>query len=167
MSIYTKKGDKGATRLCDGLAVGKDDLRIEAIGTVDELNAILGVVRAQKFYSRVKDNLIVIQDDLRLINARLARCQNNQTDFLTARIDEMEKIIDEISDDLPKLDHFLTPGVNLASSYLHLARSVARKAERTITRLAGKETIKPDLLSYFNRLSDLLFVFAYWCEQKL
>lgn len=164
VSIYTKKGDRGKTNLCDGLRVGKDDLRIEVIGSLDELNSVLGVVKSLNVVEKIRDNLTVIQIDIMSLCSCLAHF--NRDSFDRSRVQQMEKIIDDITSELPPLKGFLVPGDNIVESYLHLARAVCRRAERNLVRLSGKEKVSSHFIKYLNRLADLLFSLAYWCQKK-
>lgn len=161
--IYTKGGDKGSTSLGSGKRVKKHDLRVAAYGTVDEANAVIGVARlhtsgeADAMLSRIQNDLFDLGADL---------CQpEDPTDYpplrvVEAQVERLEQEIDRLNADLQPLKSFVLSGGTPASAYLHLARTVARRAERDMTALMEHETINPAALRYINRLSDLLFVMA-------
>lgn len=171
MKIYTKTGDAGDTGLFAGPRVRKDDLRIEAYGTVDELNAVLGLARSQSAVGQSKlpheiDSLLAeIQHRLFDLGAQLATPNptSGGTNLITTKhIESLEQAIDRFDSQLPSLKNFILPGGTLAASWLHLARTVCRRAERRVVTLLERErgTIAPEVLIYLNRLSDLLFVLA-------
>ena len=165
MKIYTKTGDQGDTGLFGGGRVRKDAPRIEAYGTVDELNALLGVVRAAGLPADVDGTVGAIQGDLFAIGAELATTEPDQhgTSLVGATdIERLETAIDSFEADLPPLTHFILPGGTPAAAQLHFARTVCRRAERCLVGLmdGGDEVISTDILIYLNRLSDLLFVLA-------
>ncbi len=167
MKIYTKTGDAGDTGLFGGGRVPKDDVRVEAYGDVDELNAVIGVVRAQSPFPRIDDLLLSIQRDLFSIGALLAtpdRAKMEQhlskANLDSARISVLERAIDSCEADLDPLKSFILPGGTEKAAALHFARTVCRRAERRVVTL-GRETPLPDLVViYLNRLSDLLFMLA-------
>ena len=164
MRIYTKAGDKGETRLYGGKRVLKDSLRIEAYGSVDELNSVLGVIRALKPGKKIDLILRRVQDDLFVLGADLATPANIRK-LAIPRIDSahtaaLEKSIDGLEKFLPKLKTFLLPGGSLVASHLHLARTICRRAERWVVRLFRTEYTNAETVVYLNRLSDLLFVLA-------
>ncbi len=166
MKVYTKFGDKGKTALV-GRVTDKDDPRVAAYGEVDELNALLGVVISFTKHEDIIDILIPIQKDLFIIGADLANVQGEKLNKISpVRVSEFEKIIDEIWDQLPQLTHFVLPGGTQTASMLHLARTVCRRAERSIIALSKKEKINPDIIVYINRLSDLLFTLARFANRK-
>ncbi len=164
MSVYTKTGDKGKTSLYGGKRVSKTNLRIEAIGNIDELNSTLGVVLSSLKEKNLKDELSRIQSDLFGIGALLANPSSSSK--LDKRGVEFEKIIDGLDKKLPELNNFILPGGGEAGSHLHLARTVARRAERRIVQLSEKENVQAEILIYMNRLSDLLFMFARFINYK-
>ncbi len=163
MKIYTKSGDDGTTGLLTSGRVPKDSPRIDAYGTVDELNAVLGVARAAGLDHAADQLVAQLQDDLFVVGAALADPDPNGP-FHAAlgpeRIVNLERAIDLMEAELPPLSHFILPGGSPPSSHLHLARTVCRRAERLIVRLAHQpgEHVRHDLIVYPNRLSDLLFV---------
>ena len=166
MKIYTRTGDQGETGLFGGARVQKSDLRVAAYGEVDELNACLGFARAQAEGDRnLREMLEHIQKDLFAIGAQLADPAEKISERVAkaavadADIERLENWIDQLEAALPPLRRFILPGGSSAGASLHLARTVCRRAERTIVALgAGK--VDSQLLTYMNRLSDLLFVLA-------
>lgn len=169
MSVYTRTGDKGKTSLYQGKRVSKASLRIEAIGTVDELNSAIGVAIAQVKNSKLKvqsleKELEKIQSGLFNIGANLANPSSKIN--LEKRVKEFETKIDGLTAKLPELNNFILPGGSLAGSHLHLARTVARRAERRITELSEKEKVEESIIIYMNRLSDFLFMTARFINYK-
>ncbi len=165
MKIYTRSGDDGTTGLLGPGRVGKDSLRIDAYGTVDELNAALGVARSTRLDPRADDLLARIQNDLFLVGSALAD-PDPDGPFHSAldpeRTVELERFIDALDTELPPLHQFILPGGIPSAAHLHLARTICRRAERlvfTLTRHAH-EPVAPAIPVYLNRLSDLLFVLA-------
>ncbi len=160
--IYTRGGDKGLTSLGDGRRVAKHDLRIAAVGAVDETNAAIGVARQQT--SGEDDAMLQrIQNDLFDLGADLCRPEGDDETTLRiqpSQIERLEQEIDAMNAALKPLDSFVLPGGTPAAAHLHLARTLARRAEREITALASVEQVNPDALAYMNRLSDHLFVLA-------
>lgn len=164
MKIYTKTGDKGETGLFGGDRVSKDSLRIEAYGAVDELNSLLGVVRSFRPGRKVDEILERIQNDLFVLGADLATKKRNKRSLIPhitgSQVLLLERTIDAIQRSLPPLKAFVLPGGTPGASYLHYARTVCRRAERSAVRLMRSESINKDILVYLNRLSDLLFVLS-------
>lgn len=163
MKIYTKTGDAGETGLFAGPRVRKDDPRIEAYGAIDELNAVLGVVRCEPVSADLHGLLARLQHELFDVGAELATPAPARVGM--AQIGEtqaaaLERDIDRYEATLPPLKQFILPGGARAAALLHLARTVCRRAERRVVTLAARETIGPGLIVYVNRLSDLLFVLA-------
>lgn len=162
--IYTKSGDAGQTGLGDGTRVWKNGLRIQAIGEVDELNAVLGLVRAHSTFEL--EMLRGIQNDLFDLGADLCMPRKPDQSFSESlRITEqqakrLEREIDTINERLQPLNSFVLPGGSVASAWLHFARTVCRRAERAVVALLQSEWVNPQLVIYLNRLSDLLFVMA-------
>lgn len=159
MSVYTRAGDKGKTHLYQGKTISKASYRIEAIGNVDELNSLLGVAMSKIKNLNFKKELIQIQNDLFEIGGALANPSSRVQRF-EIKVKNFEKTIDDLEKDLPPLFNFILPGGGRAGSFLHLARTVARRAERRIVELSGKEKIQDEIIIYMNRLSDLLFMMA-------
>lgn len=166
MKIYTKFGDRGSTSLIGGAMVPKNDLRVEAYGAVDELNAVLGMVIAFTDISELGESLKTIQGDLFIIGAELATKGKKAKAIPPQRVGELEKEIDGIWADLPPLAHFIIPGGSKSASLFHLARTVCRRAERAIITLSQKETVNPDTIVYMNRVGDLLFAQARFVNYK-
>lgn len=162
MKIYTKTGDKGQTSLVGGQRVAKHDARIETIGMVDELNAALGLAVSQGG----QDELLQIQHHLFDIGAELAAMSDRETVAMkiptvtVEKVSWLEQLIDRYSADLQPLKHFILPGGTLLASQLHVARTICRRAERQAVELNDQMPVNPELLSYLNRLSDLLFTLA-------
>jgi cob(I)alamin adenosyltransferase len=168
MKIYTKTGDKGETALFGGERVPKDALRIEAYGSVDELNCIIGVIRSLSPHKSVDSILGKIQNQLFELGADLATPIAHKSPFIT-RIKKkhstlLEKTIDKLDAQLSPLRSFILPGGSVIASHLHLARTVCRHAERNVVRLSRNEDIGDEVIIYLNRLSDLLFVMARYAN---
>ncbi len=166
MKIYTRTGDRGDTGLSDGSRVGKDTLRVECYGEVDELNACLGVVRAQHEDAGLDTLLTQIQKDLFALGAQLADPQGRVADrkpkaaVTAAHVKRLEDAIDAREESLPPLKAFILPGGSPAAALLHFSRTVCRRAERRVVALAHHDEVDPQVVTYLNRLSDLLFVLA-------
>lgn len=163
MKIYTRTGDTGSTGLFGGPRVSKDDDRIEAYGTVDELNAAVGMARSAGLSDQLDSQLAQVQHELFSIGAELAtpEPESHQTRIICGtQIARLEDWIDEHEETLPKLTNFILPAGDSGATLLHLARAICRRAERRVVTLAnGSGTnISEDLVIYLNRLSDLLFV---------
>lgn len=166
MKIYTRTGDTGQTALFGGKRVGKDDARIEAYGTVDELNSFIGLARAGWPESPLDGELEKIQNDLFDVGAQLAAPgQDRFTGADPRRIGELESAIDHAEKELVPLTNFILPGGSMAAAHLHVARTVCRRAERIVVSL-GAET-PPGTVVYLNRLSDFLFVAARFVNARL
>jgi cob(I)alamin adenosyltransferase len=173
--IYTRSGDQGETGLGDGTRVAKDHPRVEAYGSVDELNAVLGLVRAHgvgagdtgAWLTALQD----IQNDLFDLGADLCVPETGTSAAPALRVraeqvTRLENLIDHHNAALQPLTSFVLPGGSPASAWLHLARTVCRRAERAVVALARVETINPQVVIYLNRLSDLLFVLARVCNDN-
>ncbi len=171
MKIYTKTGDKGKTSLIGGSRVSKDHIRIEAFGTIDELNANIGLINSQNTEEKLTIILTKIQNDLFTIGTMLATpskkelLKPNKQKVNIASIDLksiefLEKEIDEMNKNLSIMKNFILPGGNTIVSFCHITRCVCRRAERIIVHLNDKNLINPLILKYLNRLSDYLFVLA-------
>lgn len=156
--IYTRTGDKGDTGLGDGSRVDKDHIRVEAFGTVDELNSIIGMILAHDIAEKIKNCLNKVQHHLFDLGGELCIPGHNALD--ETYITYLETTLDNFNEDLPMLKEFILPAGGKATSTCHLARTVCRRAERRVVTLAKDETISPFSISYLNRLSDLLFVIA-------
>ncbi|MCB0507630.1 MAG: cob(I)yrinic acid a,c-diamide adenosyltransferase [Chitinophagales bacterium] len=164
MKIYTKKGDKGTTALYGGKRILKSDLRIEAYGTVDELNSFIGLVTTFVEEKEYTDLLHSIQSRLFDLGTHLAAEPNKKNlilpEIAPETITVLENYIDKMNEELPELKFFILPGGNRAAAMTHIARTVCRRAERCVVRLSDSENIEPVLIQYLNRLSDFLFVLA-------
>lgn len=164
--IYTKTGDDGTTALGDGSRVPKDHPRIAAYGTVDELNSVLGLALAARPPRAQADLLRSIQNDLFDVGADLCRPQRPDEKagealrIQAAAVERLERAIDRFNSTLKPLRSFVLPGGRLLSGWLHVARTVCRRAEREVVTLCGREPVNPQVVIYLNRLSDLLFVMA-------
>jgi len=166
--IYTKIGDKGSTQLGDGKMVNKDSLRVDAYGSVDEANATIGL-SILRTNIKIKKILKIIQNDLFDLGADLCIPDKKNTQKLKItkdRVDYIEEKIDNFNKELSSLNSFILPGGSESSTYLHIARTVTRRAERKIVALSKKEKINPITIIYLNRLSDLLFVLARYTNNK-
>lgn len=168
MKIYTRTGDKGETGLFGGKRVSKASLRIEAYGTVDELNAALGIVASQVGSPEMKQMLERLQNELHIVCADLANPDlKSQSPRITAsHVAGLEKLCDQLDESLSPLKKFILPGGSLSGSLLHYTRTVARRAERRTVELATHEEINPETVRYLNRLSDLLFLMARAVNQQ-
>ena len=168
--IYTKTGDKGTTSLIGGTRVPKYHDRIEAYGTLDELNAWIGLVRDQDIDKHSEKILLEIQDKLFTIESHLAKDPGGKAVNLPQLHDEdvllLENEIDKMNDQLPELTNFILPGGHPTVSYCHLARTVCRRAERLVIKLDTKTPVEPLTIIYMNRLSDYLFVLSRYFLQK-
>ena len=169
MKIYTKTGDDGTTGLLGGVRVRKSDPRVEAYGEVDELNSALAVVRAAGVAPDIDSLLGDIQHELFDIGAELATPPNREAKLSAPRVSNpqianLEQAIDRLEQELEPLANFILPGGSLASAHLHLARSIGRRAERRVIALSSdpnvRQEVRPEVVQYLNRLSDLLFVIA-------
>ncbi len=167
MKIYTRTGDDGGTALFGGGRVRKHDDRVEAYGSVDELNSVLGWALAQLGDESLRERLGVVQHDLFTIGSQLAtppaegnRVRPEVPLLPLERVGAMERWMDEAEEELPPLRAFVLPGGDPGAAALHVARTVCRRAERAVVRLAEDQPVDADIVTYLNRLSDLLFVCA-------
>jgi cob(I)alamin adenosyltransferase len=159
--VYTKSGDAGETSLVDGSRVSKADLRVAAYGDVDELNSLLGIARIDLADPQLNAALGKIQNELFIVGADLASPLSVQVPRVGEEIvTEMERLIDLLLEELEPLREFILPGGAQLGATLHLARTVARRAERSVVALGAQSGINEQALIYLNRLSDLLFVMA-------
>src|SRR5687768_18071482 len=176
--VYTRTGDKGETSLVGGKRVPKDSPRIDAYGTIDELNSVIGLARvfneenldggeAHQFLDQV---LCKIKDELFDLGSELATppefFQEGMYRVSDKEIERIEKLIDKCQEDLEPLKSFVLPGGGRIGAYLHQCRTVCRRAERDILRLSRTEEIKPEVIKYVNRLSDLFFVLSRWIAKQ-
>ena len=158
-TIYTRTGDDGTTGLGDGSRVPKDSLRVEAYGTVDELNSAIGVLLATpEVPPAVAACLTEVQHELFDLGGEL--CLPGHHIITAGHVTRLEESLDEFNDALPPLKEFILPGGGPAAAACHLARAIARRAERRVWTLAKAESVSPEVAKYLNRLSDLLFVLA-------
>lgn len=164
MKIYTKTGDKGLTSLIGGVRVPKHNMRIEAYGTVDELNSHIGLLRDQDIDVKSKTILIEIQDRLFTIGSHLAadpiKSRMKLPEIHESDITLLENEIDKMNETLPEMKSFVLPGGHTVVSFCHIARCVCRRAERCVTHLAAVENVEEPIAIYLNRLSDYLFVLS-------
>ncbi len=172
MKIYTRTGDKGSTGLLGGTRVPKDHLRIEAYGTVDELNSHLGLLRDQA-PAHLQPRLVALQETLFAIGSRLASQSDAEADrFQVPPVEEadvaaMEAWMDAMDADLPPMRHFILPGGHPTVSQAHICRTVCRRAERRVVQLSAQEPVPEILVRFLNRLSDLFFVLARHLGREL
>ena len=172
--IYTRMGDNGTTGLVDGSRVSKASARVCAYGDVDELNSIIGMARTALDNVSLDKMLGLIQNDLFDLGADLATPlpAKGEADseyalrIVASQTERLEHDLDSLNADLSPLDSFILPGGNQVAAYLHLGRTVARRAEREMVAMSDIEAINPEVMSYINRLSDFLFVAARWCNNQ-
>ncbi|MCB0477906.1 MAG: cob(I)yrinic acid a,c-diamide adenosyltransferase [Crocinitomicaceae bacterium] len=171
MKIYTKKGDQGETSLIGGVRVKKHELRIDAYGTVDELNSHVGLLRDQEGLQNFAAQLIEIQDRLFTMGSHLAshpeKSKMELPEFKKEDVDTLEAWIDEMDQTLPEMRSFILPGGHPSVSICHINRCVCRRAERICVLLAENEQVSPILIQYLNRLSDYFFVLSRKISQDL
>lgn len=164
MKIYTKKGDTGTTGLIGGTRILKSSLRIEAYGTIDELNSFIGIVRDQQISEEYKKQLIEIQDRLFTIGSSLASDPEKSNmkipDLHSTDSELLEKWMDAMDTELPEMKNFVLPGGHSTVSFCHVARCICRRAERIIVDLHQHEFVADQIIVYINRLSDYLFVLS-------
>ncbi len=170
MKIYTRTGDDGTTGLLGARRVPKDDARVEAYGSVDELNATLGAALAHDESGLLRDELTALQTALFQLGAELAATDDNVLQKLSRVADDdiaaLERTIDRLDADLAPLTRFILPGGTKLAAELHRARTVCRRAERRVVTLAHHDAVEPRLVRYLNRLADLLFVMARWANAR-
>ena len=167
--VYTRQGDAGETALAGGQRVPKDSLRIEAYGTVDELNAFIGVARAGRRPMRARRRILLrVQHELFNLGSILATLPEDvhpkQARITEAEIARLEAEMDRMNEDLPPLRSFVLPGGSRLNAELHVCRTVCRRAERVCVALARVESVPPEAVRYLNRLSDALFVWSRWAS---
>ena len=171
MKIYTKTGDNGETSLFGGKRVGKDNQRISAYGTIDEVNSILGIAFLEVKSPEIKETIAKLQNELFILGSDLATpLEKENKQFEIPRVEEdfskhLEEQIDYFDSKLPQLKNFILPGGEKGAALLHHARTVCRRAEREVVALAKNENVNPQIIIYLNRLSDLLFVLARYENQ--
>jgi len=169
-NIYTRKGDSGETSLIGGERVSKDSIKVECYGTLDEANSILGLAKSLLKNKEITDNIDKIQKELFVISAELAATSKSKK-ILKDRIQRkeviyLEEVIDKFNLILGEQTKFTIPGVDISSSTLHVARTVIRRAERLISKLSKVENLNENLVMYVNRLSDCIYVFARYQEER-
>lgn len=172
MKIYTKTGDDGTTGLFGGARVDKDDVRVEAYGTVDELLSVLGVARAATLPPELDQLIPRLQTDLFTLGSELATVSGKEASLKVALlgpgdIARLEASIDRMESVLPPLSNFILPGGSPAAAALHHARAVSRRAERSVLRASRVVPVRREILVYLNRLSDLLFVAARFANHEV
>jgi cob(I)alamin adenosyltransferase len=177
--IYTRRGDTGQTQLVGGQALSKDDLRIESYGTVDELNAFIGAARTTTEELGARENRLLelaailkrVQHELFNLGSILATLPEDvhpkQARITQAEIEQLEREIDQANEELQPLRSFVLPGGSRLDAELHICRTVCRRAERLLVRLAAGQQIPPEAVQYLNRLSDALFVWSRWANHIL
>ncbi len=168
--FYTGSGDGGSTGTMGRGRVGKDSCIVQAVGDIDELNSVIGIAIANTPDERINRLLKVIQDKLFIVGAEVSASVEGGTRLRASITDttvkDLEKEIDEIGSTLPELKKFVLPGGSLSSSYLHLARSTARRAERSAVALSKETKINENILKYLNRLSSFFFAAALYINMK-
>lgn len=169
MKIYTKKGDKGQTSLIGGRKIEKDSIRVEAYGTIDELNSYIGLCINYLEKNEDKEVLRKIQRKLFDVGAELSTIDYEKSKNITKDEDvlELEKLIDLYTEKIEKINDFIVPGTSLSAANLHIARTICRRAERRILTLSKEDKINPVLLKYINRLSDFLYILARYSEDEI
>ena len=178
MKIYTKTGDTGETSLFGGERVLKSHLRVEAYGSLDELNSFIGLLRDSIENEHHRSNLLMIQEDLFVMGSHLATPPEKKTlksgkdrlkieNVNNEHIQILEKEMDSMNEDLPEMTHFILPGGHVIVSYCHIARNICRRAERKSVNLNEISEVEPLILIYLNRLSDYLFVLARKLAKEL
>ena len=164
--VYTRTGDRGKPSLYTGERVSKDSLRVEAYGSVDEADSVLGQARAFAVHENVKSTIYKLQKDLWMLMADVASV-GNEPNIKPEDVTELERLIDSYTESLQPLDHFLVPGETKSESFLNAARSVVRRADRAMWRLNESEPVNEVDIRYLNRLSDLCFTLGrYESEVK-
>ena len=162
--IYTRTGDDGTTELSNHERIDKSDIRIKAMGDIDELNSILGLLRANNISNEISGYLLNIQHRLFDIGAELAIPGNAV--ISSESVKKLEDLIDNFNSELPALKEFVLPGGSISASICHVARTICRRSERTLVLLARNKPFNAETLRYINRLSDLLFIFARVLNKK-
>jgi len=169
MKIYTKTGDKGQTSLYDGTRIDKDSLRVEAYGTVDELNSYIGFAKKFVEDDTISESLMKIQKRLFFVAGELATVEEGKFIYKVKEedIEALEKIIDYYLPKINEADVFIVPGSSSASAALHISRTICRRAERRILSLKKQDEVSDLLLKFVNRLSDVLYTFARYLESEI
>ncbi|WP_242910596.1 cob(I)yrinic acid a,c-diamide adenosyltransferase [Actinomadura terrae] len=171
MKIYTRKGDSGRTGIWGGKRLDKDSARIEAIGSVDECNAVIGLAIAQGVPEPVNEILGVVQNRLFVVGSELMAPDTDGPGASLPRLSgedvtDLEAAIDRLEPELPELRNFILPSGSVPAAHLHVARAVCRRAERRVATLRHKGPVNPDVAAYLNRLADLLFVVARYVNHR-
>jgi cob(I)alamin adenosyltransferase len=171
MKIYTRKGDTGQTSIWGGQRISKDEIRVEAMGAVDECNALVGLAAAYGLPPAVADALIVVQESLFTVNCELMAPEETGATAKLPRLTKedvthLETVMDDIDELLPELKNFIHPGGSVAAATLHVARAACRSAERRVTTLRRTEKVSDEVGAYLNRLADLLFVLARYVNHQ-
>ncbi|PAB59216.1 cob(I)yrinic acid a,c-diamide adenosyltransferase [Anaeromicrobium sediminis] len=166
--IYTKTGDKGQTSSYDNKRIGKNNIRVESYGTIDELNSFLGLSRNFIEDEEIKDIILKIQEELFLVAGQLATVDEEKFQYkiTDTHVKRLEEIIDLYIKKSDKVNKFIVPGTNKASGFLHVSRTICRRAERRIISLSETEEISPTLLKYVNRLSDTIYSIGRYLENE-
>lgn len=169
MKIYTKTGDKGETSLYDGTRVKKDSVRVEAYGTVDELNSYLGFARSFIEDEDVSEKIFKIQKKLFFVAGELATSnpENFKNRISMEHVTALEGWIDDYLTKIDKVDAFIVPGTSKGAAALHVARTICRRAERRILELSRQDEISSDLIKFVNRLSDTIYTLARFSEKEI
>lgn len=170
MKIYTKTGDQGQTSFLGKGMIQKDDPRIEAVGALDELNSVIGITLCFLEDDKLREVLTNIQNDLFTLGADLAGSEviaDTIPRVTDKHIQEIEMIIDDLEEKLGMPEKFILPGGTVSSSFLHLCRTITRRAERTLVGVKGKVKINDVMLRYLNRLGDLLYILARQANKEL
>jgi len=169
--VYTRGGDDGSTGLGTGRRVGKDSLRVEAYGAVDELNSHIGLALAEGLAPEIVDALRPVQNELFHLGSDLCVPEEDKQRTPVPRIDqrhvdELERVLDRLTEQVGPLENFILPGGSVGAARLHVARTVCRRAERVVVALGRNEAIGPFTVKYLNRLSDALFIMARYENHK-
>ncbi len=169
--IYTRTGDEGTTSLGSRQRVPKESLRVEAYGTVDELNAVIGVALAHGLTPRLTAALTAVQNELFHLGSDLCFPEEDKTQYQIPQIEprhvaKLEQLMDELSAELGPLENFILPGGMVGAANLHVARTVCRRAERVVVALSRQEAVGAHVIPYLNRLSDALFVMSRYENQQ-
>lgn len=166
MKIYTKGGDQGNTSLYSGQRVRKDSLRVEAYGTIDELQSVLGLARSFCSDPGVKDTILKVEQLLVTAMAEVSTIGTCKSCIGDPEVKQLEEAIDRFYADLPPMRSFILPGESQGSAALHVSRTVARRAERLLWRLSAEDVVPGTILLFFNRLSDLCFALARYEDER-
>jgi cob(I)alamin adenosyltransferase len=171
VKVYTRKGDAGQTSIWGGQRISKDEIRMEAIGAVDECNAAVGLAAAYQLPELVAGTLITVQESLYAVNCELMAPERTGAAAKLPRLAQddvthLETVMDDIDQQLPELKSFIHPGGTVPAAALHVARAACRRAERQVTTLRRSNTVSDEVAAYLNRLADLLFVLARYVNHQ-